>query len=490
MPDVANSFRDEPVCAAQQDCPKDPPPPVSKVLKAFFANKKESRPPKGKKTPVEVSFSKITGAIVASKVFIVVETADLKGGTLSIEILGSNDTKVIVDKDAALTVVEAGAEKTTLSAAVGNWATKTEYSNGASLADKVVIEVELKPLDKEKIKEWRTSIGQVDTKKALFHLKVTAQGGNDTEYTCEDDTLTSPDKEKSIFLNKKDMHFELYACYCGKEFTEDDIRSFYSDKAIFSADNCPLPADKKTYAEFTKELNIAMKARSINSCLRKSHFLSQIEAETGLLTTLEYASGWDYDHSTHEANYNKYKLYLDNKKLAKNPHEANNTTAIKRGYNRYLECKEHGHDVKGYGPKYKGKGLIQLTWKDNHDEYFTAISRTELSDTPEELAKDLHLVCDSAAWYWTSHSAWGNLNPHADEDDLIYVSVGVNGGLNGFDHRKANLKRILDLLKVKDACLNLNVTGKTVGVYKYSTSAMRNKTWGKNHKADIEAHDD
>lgn len=102
----------------------------------------------------------------------------------------------------------------------------------------------------------------------------------------------------------------------------------------------------------------------------------------------------------------------------------------------------------------------------------------------------MNLVCDSAGWYWKKRSGWGNLNNYADNDDLISASVGVNGGLNGFDHRKSNLKKILNTLTVKDSCVNLNIGDKVLGEYKYETSGVKDTKWGKNHKSDIQKHDD
>lgn len=495
MPDSNTAcFKDEPVASSQQGaCPKDPPPAKSKVLSGFFAVRMDGAPPKGKKGPVDVNLVKTKSAIVGSKLCLVIDTSDLKGGSVTVEILGGDDA-AIVAKDAALTVLEGGAEKTSLTAKVGNWAEDKNIKNAAAYTNKAVIELELKPETLEKTKEWRANIGKATDKKALFHLKVTATGGTDTEYTTEDDTLASPDKEKSIFLNKKDQHFELYACFCNKEFTEADIRAIYADKKLFTV-KCPLPADKKTYEAFTKELNTAMKDHSMSTCLRKAHFLAQIQAESDRLnTTVEYASGDDYDKFTHEDDYNNYTLFKKHQKDPKNPYKAFDTAAVRRGYNRYLECDDHGHKEKGDGPKYKGRGLIQLTWKDTYQAYFNAIGKAKLIDTPEQLGSDLHLACDSAGWYWNSRSSLGNLNGFADKDDLMAITLGVNGSVHAerthYGERKKNLKSFLDIMKVKEACQTQNVTAKTIGEYKLATSAIAGYKYGKNNKAAIEKLDD
>ncbi|MGE8555566.1 MAG: PAAR-like protein [Chryseobacterium jejuense] len=274
-------------------------------------------------------------------------------------------------------------------------------------------------------------------------------------------------------------------CFCEKEFTEDDIKSFYNSKKLFTAKNCPLPENMKSYKEFTIALNKAMKDNNINSCLRKAHFLAQIEAETRLDTTLEYDDGWDYDQSTHIENYNKYLLF----KKDKIKYKENGTAQIQRGYNRYLECLKRENNVKGDGPKYKGRGLIQLTWKDTYKAYFLKINKPATED-PDIVANDLGHVCNSAGWYWREQSAWGDLNKFADNDDFISAAVGVNGGLTGFKHRKENLKRILKNMKVKENCKNQKI--KDLGVYKYETSAIKNSNWGKKDKIkkSIQQYDD
>lgn len=279
-------------------------------------------------------------------------------------------------------------------------------------------------------------------------------------------------------------------CFCEREFKEDDIKSFYKSKKLFIAKNCPLPEEMKLYKVFTDALNKAMKDNNINTCLRKAHFLAQIEVETGLATTLEYADGWDYDHSTHFEGYQKYKLYLDNKKRKDSPYSANNTKQLKRSYNRYKECISHGHNTKGDGPKFKGRGLLQLTWKDTYEAYFEFLKRPEYINTPEIVAKNIVYTCSSSAWYWRCRSSWGDLNNAADRDDIYYINIGVNGGFNHFDLRIKNVKAILEKMKVKENCKNISNLKKELGKYKYATSEMKNKKYGQSKKTTFEKYDD
>lgn len=275
-------------------------------------------------------------------------------------------------------------------------------------------------------------------------------------------------------------------CFCEKEFSVDNIKAFYKSKNLFTHKDCPLPSDQKTYAEFTKALNKAMKDYDLNTCLRKAHFLAQIQVESDRLnTTIEYATGWDYDHSTHFENYNRYLLFKRDPKA----HKDYGTSKIKRGYNRYLECLKHGHNIKGYGPKYKGKGLLQLTWRDTYEAYFKFIDKNYI-ETPEIIAKNLFYSCDSSTWYWRYQSKWGDLNIAADRDDIYYISIGVNGGFNHFDERIANLKTILKLMKVKEQCKNVNSLKKEIGKYTFLTSKMKDTQYGKDHKETFEKYDD
>ncbi|TCP91300.1 putative chitinase [Cricetibacter osteomyelitidis] len=277
------------------------------------------------------------------------------------------------------------------------------------------------------------------------------------------------------------------SCFCNRDFTVDDLVSFYGKKKLFSAKNCPLPQEQRNIELLTRKLNYTMNKFGINTCLRKAHFLAQIEAETLFATTEEYSSGWDYDNSTHEDGHKKYVLFK------KDPIKYATYEKYKRNFYRYEECIAHGHNVKGFGPKYKGRGLIQLTWKDNYEDFFKKLK--ELGEKEQDIsnpyivAKELHLSCLSAGWYWRNKSALGDLNKFADEDDLIAISAGVNGGSNGFEHRKVNVKKIIKLMKIRECCNNLSVT--SIGTYKFKNSNLyKNPRWRKIYEKKFIKYDD
>ena len=92
----------------------------------------------------------------------------------------------------------------------------------------------------------------------------------------------------------------------------------------------------------------------------------------------------------------------------------------------------------GDGPRFKGRGLIQLTGRANYREYGRAIGReAELLAHPEVLETNPDLCVDVAGWFWVRR----NLNQLADAGYLTGITTRINGGLNGLDNRRRLLKR-------------------------------------------------
>jgi putative chitinase len=164
-------------------------------------------------------------------------------------------------------------------------------------------------------------------------------------------------------------------------------------------------AAASTVATFADRLIAKMAARGIDVPLRQSHFLAQVGHESGELRfRQEIASGQQYEGR-----------------------------------------KDLGNTEPGDGPRFKGRGLIQLTGRANYRAYGAAIGVDLLSNNQwERVATDADLAVDVACWFWQTH----DLNPFADADDLTSITRKINGGLNGFDDRQRQLARSKFFLSV------------------------------------------
>jgi putative chitinase len=145
----------------------------------------------------------------------------------------------------------------------------------------------------------------------------------------------------------------------------------------------------KIIAEAGAVLAATLESYDITSRLRIAHFLGQTcEESAGYRTTEEFASGKEYEGRT-----------------------------------------DLGNTQKGDGPRYKGRGLLQLTGRANYADYGKAFG-IDLVNNPT-LAAQPALSLKIACEYWKRHS----INADCDRDDVQAVTRKVNGGLNGLADR-------------------------------------------------------
>jgi len=137
----------------------------------------------------------------------------------------------------------------------------------------------------------------------------------------------------------------------------------------------------------------------IVSPLEKAHLLAQLAHESdGFRTAREYASG---------------KAYEGRKDL--------------------------GNTQPGDGPRFKGRGLIQITGRTN----YTAYSKWKYGDDRcvrnPELLEQIPDAVDAALWYWAIYRP--RCRTLAQADDLVGVTKAINGGTNGLADRREKLAR-------------------------------------------------
>jgi len=106
----------------------------------------------------------------------------------------------------------------------------------------------------------------------------------------------------------------------------------------------------------------------------------------------------------------------------------------------YANRMGNGDEASCDGFRYRGRGLIQVTGKDN---YFWFASSLEI--TPEEAAEYMQTfegAAQSACWYWETAS----LNKLADAGDILTMTKRINGGTIGLEDRKKHYEHALHVL--------------------------------------------
>lgn len=98
---------------------------------------------------------------------------------------------------------------------------------------------------------------------------------------------------------------------------------------------------------------------------------------------------------------------------------------------RYEGRLDLGNTQPGDGPKFKGRGLLQITGRDNYAKCGADLG-LPLLDHPDLLELPQH-AARSSGWYWKHF----NLNELADIGDQRAVTKRINGGYNGLPERLA-----------------------------------------------------
>jgi predicted chitinase len=174
-----------------------------------------------------------------------------------------------------------------------------------------------------------------------------------------------------------------------------------------------------------------------DSKVRLAHFFSQVLHESG---HLRYdMENLNYSAKALRAVFRKYfKTKRQAEGYARKPEKiANRVYANRMG---------NGSESSGDGWKYRGRGLIQLTGKNNYQAFAKWIGDDRILDDPDLVATEY--AVHSAVFYWDKNS----LNKIADKDDVVRLTKRINGGTNGLAHRTELLtkaKGLLTMLELK-----------------------------------------
>ena len=174
----------------------------------------------------------------------------------------------------------------------------------------------------------------------------------------------------------------------------------------------------------------------INTANRMAAFLAQCSHESGGFTALK--ENLNYKPATLRKIFGKY--FPTDELANEYCNRPNKQEAIANRV--YANRMGNGDEASGDGFRYCGRGLIQLTGKDNYT-WFAA----SLQITPPEASEYLQTfegAVQSACWFWETNK----LNQYADSGDILTMTKRINGGTIGLEDRIKHYEHALHVFGI------------------------------------------
>ena len=172
----------------------------------------------------------------------------------------------------------------------------------------------------------------------------------------------------------------------------------------------------------------------INTAERIAAFGAQCAHESGGFTALK--ENLNYKAATLRKIFPKY--FPDDATAAHYANLPNKQEAIANKV--YANRMGNGSEESGDGFRFCGRGLIQLTGRDNYSWFAASLSITV--EEASEYLQTFEGAAQSACWFWETNS----LNRWADAGDILTLTKKINGGTIGLEDRKKHYEHALHVL--------------------------------------------
>jgi putative chitinase len=183
-------------------------------------------------------------------------------------------------------------------------------------------------------------------------------------------------------------------------------------------------------AALVSSLNTLAEKYGLSSPLRLAHFLAQTAHESGGFRLIE--ENLNYSADGLMKIFPKYFKDKDPQAYHRQPEKIANVV--------YASRMGNGDTASGEGYKFRGRGLIQLTGKNNYSALANDLG-VSIDETVAYLATPEGAV-ESAAWFWNKNG----LNALADKDDVTAVTKKINGGTIGLEDRMKHTEDFKQIL--------------------------------------------
>jgi len=178
-------------------------------------------------------------------------------------------------------------------------------------------------------------------------------------------------------------------------------------------------------------LNEQFSKYEINTPNRVAGFIAQCGHESNGFTVLK--ENLNYSAEGLNKIFKKYFPTLESAQpYARNPEKIANKV--------YANRMANGDEASGDGYKFRGRGAIQLTGRDNYSQFAKSIGMDV--DEVCNYLETLDGAIESACWFWKKNG----LNAICDRDDIVTLTKRINGGTIGLEDRKQHYNHAKHIL--------------------------------------------
>jgi putative chitinase len=162
---------------------------------------------------------------------------------------------------------------------------------------------------------------------------------------------------------------------------------------------------------------------------RAAHFFGQTSHETGGFT--KFSENLNYSAQGLQGVFGKYFPGTLEESYARQPEKiANRVYASRMG---------NGDEKSGDGWKFRGRGALQLTGKDNYKLFSESLKRPEIMTNPDLVANEL--AFESAIFFFNRNKLWDICDKGVNDASILALTKRINGGTHGLDDRTEKTKK-------------------------------------------------
>ncbi len=181
-------------------------------------------------------------------------------------------------------------------------------------------------------------------------------------------------------------------------------------------------ASEASTACWIDAVQAAMDRFQINTPMRQAAFLAQVAYESGRFPPPPVQESFNYSVAGLESTFKSLPAAVC-AQLGRQPGEAEVPPGRQQQIANQVYGARYGNGpaATGDGWKYRGSGLIQLTFRDNFARAGDAIG-VDIVGNPDLVRNDANTAALVSAWYWQSHGC----NELADANNFSAITAQIN----------------------------------------------------------------